>query len=245
MSDFRKYLNVYSSVVKLLGSNEEVEIRPIVTGQLKRLLPYENETDPAIIEDALDKLILGSIVTPEFDINKLYLQDRFYLLVELRKISRGKEYQVRYTCPECKSQIMVNIDLGALEITRYEYKDGLLKLDDNISIKIDHPRRGEQKEALYSVKRKKGLGETEKLAEITWQTQARTIKAIITPEGEVENITLEDKMYLINNLPQNLYEIMTKWYDDNDFGIKLEHETKCRHCDWSEKTEIPLDSFFF
>ena len=67
----------------------------------------------------------------------------------------------------------------------------------------------------------------------------------MTPDGEVEDLKLNDTVYLINNLPQMLYEKITKWYTDNDFGVKMKHEVKCRHCDWSEESDLPLDNFFF
>ena len=96
--DFRNYLNVYEFNTTLPGSGEEVTFRPITTGQLKKLLIYENETDPMVIEGALDDLISSCIVNEDFNINDLYLQDRFFLLVEIRKKSKGENYSFQYNC---------------------------------------------------------------------------------------------------------------------------------------------------
>ena len=85
MSDFKKYLNVYEFETTLPGSGVTIKFKPITTGQMKKLLVYENETDPSMVEEAMDELINSSVSTEGFDVKDVWLQDRFFLLVEIRR----------------------------------------------------------------------------------------------------------------------------------------------------------------
>jgi hypothetical protein len=71
MSDFKKYLNVYEFETTLPGSGEVIKYKPITTGQLKKLLIYEDDDDPSIIEEALDDLITSSVISEGFDVTDL------------------------------------------------------------------------------------------------------------------------------------------------------------------------------
>ena len=60
--DFRKYLNVYEFETTLPGTGDTVKFKPMTTGQLKKMLVYENSTNPMTVEKALDELISSSII---------------------------------------------------------------------------------------------------------------------------------------------------------------------------------------
>ena len=103
MSNFKNYVNVYEFDCKLPGSGKVVNYKPITTGQMKKLLIYENETSPVVQEKALDSLISSSVIDKDFNINDLYLEDRFFLLVEMRKNTKGKTFTFPFECSKCKT----------------------------------------------------------------------------------------------------------------------------------------------
>ena len=135
--DLTKYLNVYDFETTLPGSGEVIKFRPMTTGQLKKMLVYENSTNPMVVEKALDELISSSIISEGFNIGNLYLQDRFFLLIEIRKKTKGELYKFNFTCPQCKSQSLQIINLDKLMVkTLPKDVDYNIKLDDNFTINV-------------------------------------------------------------------------------------------------------------
>jgi hypothetical protein len=291
-SNFRNYLNTFVFDTVLPGSGEEVSFKPITTGQIKKLLLYETSDDPMTIENALDDVIMECIVKPQsFDIKKLYIQDRFYLLVELRKATRGSVYNFQSICTSCKSQTQHSINLNDLkvktlkktkqivevikkdeDIVPKKQKKGkfiekideetkpqivinttnewdVVKLNENISVKLTLVTRELQQKAfdlfteLY--KDKENINDVERTLEITTFLYALSIVDIITPDGVDTDLPIEEKIFFLDNLQQDETEKISKWFEENDFGIDFTFEAKCRHCENVEVRSVPLENFFY
>lgn len=118
-SSFRDYVNMFEFETELPGSGDKITFKPVTTGQIKRLLLYETSSENDSIEEALDELITECVVDPkDFDVKKLYLQDRFYLLVDIRKATRGATYNFQTTCASCSSQTQQILDISKLVVTK-------------------------------------------------------------------------------------------------------------------------------
>jgi len=243
---FKNYLNAYEFDTTLPGSGEVVKFKPITTGQLKKLLIYENETDPISIERALDELISSSVISEGFNIDNLYLQDRFYLLVELRRKSKGDAYKFQYNCSGCNSQSLQNIKLSDLDVNKIpENVDSIVKLDANLSVKLSHITRGDQKQAHKGIKNIGNFSDIQRITEMALFTHASSIKGIIIPEGEITDASLEDRKYLLDNISTDAYSKIREWFDNNDFGLDFTYTINCNSCEHKEKVNIPIENFFF
>jgi hypothetical protein len=249
MSDFKKYLNVYQFEITLPGTGELIQFKPITTGQIKKLLVYEGSENLNIIETVMDDLIVSSVITEDFNVDDLYLQDRFFLLIEIRKYSKGKHYNFEIKCPQCDSQSLQSIDLDDLPFTlKSENIDYSIKINDNITVTVDYVKRIDQKAAIDFVDNSDSeLEGMQKLAEISVVATAQVIKSIITPEGTVDDLPLEDRIFLLDNLSQQEFTTVTDWFEKNSYGVDFEFELKCHHkpCSFKQKIEIPLENFFF
>lgn len=118
-SNFKKYVNSFVFETELPGAGIEISFKPVTTGQIKKLLLYETTDDPIAIESALDDLIEECVIKPEgFNVKDLYIQDRFYLLVEIRKATRGASYSFATACASCGSQTQQVINLSNLPVTK-------------------------------------------------------------------------------------------------------------------------------
>lgn len=243
---YKDFLNVYEFDCILPGLNEQVTFKPITTGQLKKLLVYENETNPIVIEQAFDNLIQGTVTTEGFDIDRLYLQDRNFLLIEIRKKTKGELYTFQFKCPKCKSDNVNNINLSNLPvIKREEPKDNEITISDKVRVSLDHVTRGEQKEA-YSTLKVMNKSPSVVGAEMGIATMAAGIKKVFSPGGE-EDLNFEDRIDLMENyINIDTFNKMKDWFATNDFGIKLTYRMKCDNCKFeSEEQEIQFDSNFF
>jgi rRNA maturation protein Nop10 len=114
---FKNYLNVYEFDTTLPGTGAKLKIKPITTGIMKELLLYESATDePGKIEEALDTLLQKCVITPGFNVDGQFLQDRFFLITELRKVTRGNKYTFQATCQKCNGQAQQTVDLSKLVV---------------------------------------------------------------------------------------------------------------------------------
>ena len=241
--DIKGLLDTYEFPCVLPGSGTELLIRPITTSQMKKILAYENENDPYIIEEALDKLIINCVVTPEFNIDQLYLQDRFSLLLEIRKVTKGDGYVFNWKCPKCKVENIKNVLISELPVKTLNRDNNIIIINDKLSFEVDFPTRGDQKDAINRLKGK-NLGYREKQLEVQVGTYANSVKKVHTPNGEFDDIPFEDKVYILENVTSEVFSMFTKWFVDHDFGVVFNTDVKCVGCGYEEKVTIPLSDFF-
>lgn len=243
---FKEFLNIYEFETILPGSGETIRFKPVTTGELKKLLVYENEENESIIEEALDRLISSSVENEDFDIKNLYLQDRFFLLIEIRKKTKGESYNFTHNCKKCKSQTLQKINLNDLKVKKFEKEISKnVFVTENISVNLKHITRKDQIEAFLYIGDDKIMSKLQKSTEAALYTYASGIEAIITPNGKEENINIPDKKYLLENISTGSYDKIKEWYEENNFGIDFKYKIKCIHCGNEETIEIPLDNFFF
>jgi len=243
-TNFKNYINVYEFECELPGSGKIIKYKPITTGQMKKLLIYENETSPVIQEKALDDLISSSVIDKDFDINKLYLEDRFFLLIEMRKNTKGKKFKFDFKCPKCKTVSQQLIDLDSLKVVKLKdiKINPKIKLTKQISIELKHITRGEQKELEKYLDL--SISETQQMVEMQLLGYAAGITKVITPEGE-ETPDLKDKKWMLENTPPAILDKLKNWYNNTAFGVEFTYTTKCINCKHFQVMDIPLANFFF
>lgn len=243
--DLKKFLNVYKFSTVLPVSGKKVNFKPITTFQMKELISASGDD----AEDAVDKLINECVVDEGFDIKQLALQDRFFLLLELRKKSKGSKYEVTFTCGNCNSQVLTIIDLEKLKVTKLPKEfDNKVVLDANLTVEVDFINRNIQKTANNVVKELLSVNEIKEddiyFNEIVF-SYILSVKNIITPDGTIENPTLEEKLLLFKEGPQSFYDEIVKWFDKLDVGVDFTTTMKCIHCGKEIVENITLQNFFY
>lgn len=244
--DLKRYLNVYEFETELPGSGQTVKFRPMTTGQMKKLLVYENVEDPLIAQKALNELIKGCVVS-DMDLKELYIQDNFFLLVEIRKATKGKNYKLSGTCPKCQSQFLNVINLDNLPVKNIPEKmSNNVEIFKDLSVTLDFLRVSDQEKAMALIERNPAHGtQAQKAVDFQIHLHALAIKEFINEEGTFSDVSHEDKVAFLENLPAEEYKKINKWFDDHDFGIDLKYEIHCNHCnEFRQEYEIPLNDFF-
>jgi len=244
MANYEKWLNYVYDVV-LPGSKMEIKYRPLKTKNMKRFLIVDDNIGS--IENAIDDVIQDCIISEDTKVTDMYLQDRFFLLVELRKKSKGSNYKFTHNCVKCGSPSLQIIDLNTLKVKEPEIYEEEIKLNENISIVISLLTRENQKEA---TKIAQGLNSRNNesavltLLDGAMITHAMGIKKIITPDGP-EDLNTTEKIEFINNISPEEYDKIKEWYEEKDFGVEMKHTIVCPHCLAEKEIEVPLDNFFF
>lgn len=241
--DIRGLIDTYEFPCKLPGSGQELTIRPITTGQMKKILAYENETDPYIIEEALDKLITSCVVSDGFNVDNLYLQDRFFLLLEIRKVTKGNNYTFNFICPKCNVENIKSFSLLDLPNKENTVSNYIINIGTNLNLEVDFPTRGHQKMALAYTRKRKLKG-VERDIEIVMSTFAACIRRVHTQDVVIEDVSFDDKMYILDNITSDKFDVFKDWFSDNNFGIDFEIEVGCTNCDFRDMMRIPLSDFF-
>lgn len=244
---FYDHVNVYEFTTELPGTKQEVKFRPVNTGELKKLLTYENETNLLIQEQAIDDLITSSVLSEDFNIDELYLEDRFYLIVELRKKTKGEVLEFSLTCPKCKSQTLNRIDLNNLPVKPLDPEANMVvDLGNGIKVHLRRLKRKHQKEIKPAMIHEH-LTPLQKQAEIGILYNACAIDKVETESGVDENLKISDKKYLIENIPTGAYDKIRDKLDDITFGVDLRYKAQCQKtdCDYKFETMVPIENNFF
>jgi hypothetical protein len=124
--------------------------------------------------------------------------------------------------------------------------DQWVKVDNEITVKLSHIKRGHSIEAYEVLKNIEGydkMSVTQKNTETTILTHAASIEYVKTPKSEEKPILLE-KQFLLENVPTDGYDRVKKWYKNNDFGMDFRFIFKCAHCKKKETVDVPTEGFF-
>lgn len=236
------FLNVYHFETVLPGSGETIKYKGFSTNTMKKLLVFENEKDPLKEEEILDYIIKISVLNEDFDINKIYVLDRYFLFLKIREATKGSEYSFPYTCPKCKNQSLQVINLKDMVTKNYMNDDvGIELLDGKLKMKLKFPLREDQKKC-YSLINPK-LPDSEKKVDMGLSDLASMVVSIESEAGKMD-INIGELTAFIGDLPEKEKEKFDTWIDENKFGINLKHNLKCDQCDHSEEKELPMKNFF-
>lgn len=240
-------LNVYNHDHVILETGVPVVIKPITTGQMKGILQYEGNDDPSVIDDVLDGIINGCVVTEGFDVDSLTLQDRFELLIGIRKVSKGSMYTINTKCPKCKSDVIVGVNLDELEVIPFQQpsENSIRVGGGNLTLVLDHIRRGHQKESTDLVDKMGNLTDNQRRSEIATYMYAFGIKEVRTNQGEIKDISVDDKKGLLDELSASDYDKINDWYTKYNYGSVFKYTIRCGSCGYSKEEGIPLTGFFF
>jgi hypothetical protein len=244
--NFLEYINVYDFTCELPGSKEQIQFKPVTTGQIKKLLTYENETNYVVQEQALDDLISSSVLTEGFNIDEQYIYDRLFLLIEIRKKTKGEVLEFQVKCPECSSQSLNRVDLNQLEIQQLENPENrIVDFENGVKVHLKHMKRRHQKEDIKPQFFKKGMTNSQQAYMFQVAFHACAIDKIETPKGLDENISMKDRVFFIEQIPMHFMEKLRDEIDDMGFGWKLQNKIKCLHCQYEFIEDIPIQQNFF
>jgi len=239
-------LNQYEHEHVVLETGKTINIKSITTGQMKSILQYEGNDDPSIIDMVLDDIIMNCVSSPGFQIDDLTLQDRFEVLIGIRKITKGDTYTFNIKCPKCKTESIQGIDLTELELIGYPADiNKKVVINHNLTISLDFIRRSHQKESVRYVDKIPNLTENQKTTEIATAMYAYGMVGFETKNGILSDISFEDKIEFLDSLDEKAYGIINDWYEKYNYGTKFKYTVKCKSCEFTKEEDIPLAGFFF
>jgi phage FluMu protein Com len=189
--------------------------------------------------------IFNRCIEEDFDSDKFLTEDRTYLLIYLRGISYGTNYEVEVKCPDCTrtSPIVINLHelyvdtcpdnydfnslSGVLPTTQLPYTFRLSRGDDELRIQD------------YREKRFRPGQDTNSTDDTLLYRTALLLDNLagLTNKHEIQ--------LLLKDLPINDVAHLRNVISDPPFGVDTNAEVQCPRC-WHEfSIDLPLEASFF
>lgn len=243
--DIKKLNQIYEFESQLPGSGDWVRYRPFTTGQIKRILAFEGETNPLVISEVINTLLDEVIIGDELKVHDFFLKDREFLLMEIRNKTKGSRWETEWKCEKCKSQNLLNVDLSKLSVTRLEKElvDYDLKIMPTLTVKMKFITVMDEMEIVNKID--KSLNDSQKSAELVISMVAASIDSITVNGETISDMSFEDKKYFLEESPTTIYHELTRWLQKNEYGVDFNISINCHSCDNKVEFNATPESFFF
>jgi len=124
--------------LELPSSGKKVEYRPFLVKEEKILLMALEGKDDREMSKAIKQIITQCVSTAGFNVNKLPMIDLEYLFLNIRGKAVGDISTIKFE-HECGEMIELDIDLSKVKIVKNKKYSDLVKLTDNIMIRLSPP----------------------------------------------------------------------------------------------------------
>lgn len=233
--------NTYTFNIPLLSNKKEkIEFRPLKTKDQKLLAVEGGDGNTSKLENFMImlKLLGGCIRKNKVKLGSVFLEDFYWMIINLRIKSLGNTLELFGTCEHCaKNKIPFTIDLEKdIEIT---YLDGIknnqLKITDSLTLFLKHICLDDMLEILEKEENSDEDGNELSLAYM--------IDYIEFNEETIDVDTIETRMSLLNELSANQLEKFKEFLEENAFGMKVKKSFKCTDEKCGKETKVELEGF--
>lgn len=202
---------------KLIDPGKPITLRPITFEDEKSLLGAKEY-------DVLN--ILLSKCVSNINVGDLLEMDKLYLIMKLREISYGDEYETLAICPKCNSENQMTIRISELNINPVpdDFCEPLTYTLPKLQkeIKIRYPRVKDEKFISNSF--------SDNIWRFVESIDGKTDKALIANALK--------KMHIID--VKTIIKLM-----QTDFGVDPKVKMQCSHCGGVSVIDLPFDANFF
>ncbi len=220
-------------------TNGIIHIRPM-TGEEEQILATPRFVKKGVAVNMIFSKCILENIKPE----NLLAQDRTFLLIYLRGISYGTDYEIQIRCPDTDKQFSTTVDLDTLEIIRCPDDFGPNNLNGVLpksKLKFSY-RLGRGKDELelqqYRESRAKSFGETS-----TDDTLTYRIAQLL---NSIESISDKEELkVVIRSLPIQDVNYIRNLINDPPFGMVTSVSILSPYSNEDFDIELPLDSGFF
>jgi len=124
----------------LPSNGKKIKYRPFLVKEEKILIMALESEDMKQISSAIRTVISDCILTRGVKVDDLATFDIEYVFLNVRAKSVGETVEVNVTCPDDgETQVQVEIDIDLIKVQKDSNHSNIIKLDDNLSIKMKYP----------------------------------------------------------------------------------------------------------
>jgi hypothetical protein len=207
-------------VYNLEDPGAPITIRPMTFEDEKALVSAGKGDDPV-------NLILQRCTT-NIKIPDLLSMDKLYLIMKLREISYGDDYNTLLVCSHCKAENPTTVKLSQLNVNPVPDD-----FEDPITVMLPTIKK-EAKVRLPRVRDERMMMDTQAALDQIWrfvvEIDGHTDKSIVAPV--VDKLPLRDVRTILNAIK-------------TDYGVDTKIKFECNSCGGVTVVDLPIDSNFF
>ena len=137
-------INTPTHELVLPSNGKKIKYRPFLVREEKILVMAMESEDMKQITTAIVDILNNCILTRGVKVEKLSTFDIEYLFLNVRSKSVGETVEVNVTCPDDgETQVQMEIDIDSIKVQKDKNHTNIVKLDDNLSMKLKYPSMNE------------------------------------------------------------------------------------------------------
>ena len=231
------------------STKKEVKYRPFLVKEEKiLLLAMEAEKTEEIIEAT--KTIINNCVYGDINVEEMPTFDVEYIFLQLRGKAKGEVLDLKYNCPKCKQEILVDINIDDIAIKRNEEHTKDVKITEELGVMMKYPN--------LSLQTKIAQEDEKPEVERLFETMIDCIDYIYDKETTYpsKDHTKEEMTIFLESLTDNQFQKISKFFETSPVlkhNIKLHCKNKGKvpkgekkkECGYKEEISLEgLNSFF-
>jgi len=133
-------INTPTYELELPSNGKKIKYRPFLVREEKILIMALESEDMKQITSAIVEILSDCIQTKGVKVSDLATFDIEYLFLNIRARSVGETVEVNITCPDDgETSMQMEIDIDAIKVQKDKNHKNIIKLDDNLSMKLKYP----------------------------------------------------------------------------------------------------------
>ena len=221
-------------MLELPSTKENIKYRPFTVKEEKILLMALEGEDEKEMSKAVKQIITQCVLTEGFNVNKLAMIDLEYLFLNIRGKAVGDISTISFK-HECGEVIKLDIDLSKIEIVQNENFSDIVKLTDDIMVRLSPP----------GIDDVIGAGNTNQI-DLVLKIIRNSLLEIIQGEEvfSAQDHTKEELDEFVNSLNSGQFKKLQDYYESLP-KLKQDVEYTCEKCGKTETETLEgLASFF-
>ena len=133
-------INTPTYELTLPSNGKKIKYRPFLVREEKILIMALETENQKQITDAVVEILDACIMTRGVKIQNLATFDIEYIFLNVRSKSVGETINVNIICPDDeKTSVEIPIDLESIKVKKDKSHTNIVKIDDNLSLKLKYP----------------------------------------------------------------------------------------------------------
>ena len=233
-------INTPTYQLVLPSTGKKVSYRPFLVREEKILIMALETEDMKQISNAIVEILGACILTKGVNVIELSTFDIEYLFLNVRSKSVGEVVEVNVTCPDDgETQVQMEINIDDIKVQKDKKHKDLIKLDENLSMKMKYPSIEQFVESNFEVGENQSVDES--LGMIT-----SCIEQIYTDEESwsAADSTTEELKEFIEQMNTKQFKQIEGFFNTMP---KLSHKVKVKNPKTEVESEVVLEglsSFF-
>ena len=133
-------INTPTYDLTLPSTGKKIKYRPFLVREEKILIMAMESENMTEITNSIVQILTDCILTENVKVETLSTFDIEYLFLNIRARSVGETVDINITCPDDEeTQVEMSIDIDSIKIQKTRGHKNIIKLDDDLSMKLRYP----------------------------------------------------------------------------------------------------------